>query len=78
LHAYDTKAVELIGALRASHPNAVDAVPPDLVNGEDAIRPDAENFVSTLYAADEQWFADVRSRRIILHRTRILFHHRKG
>jgi NADPH:quinone reductase len=59
---YDTKTVEVIGALRASHPNGVDAVL-DLVNGRDAIRRDAENLkvggnlVSTLYAADEQWFA---------------------
>jgi NADPH:quinone reductase len=60
---YDTKAVEAIGALRASHPNGVDAVL-DLINGKDAIRRDAEilkaggNLVSTLYAADEQWFAE--------------------
>jgi Zinc-binding dehydrogenase len=60
---YDSKAVEVIGALRASHPNGVDAVL-DLVNGKDAIRRDAEilkaggKLVSTLYAADEQWFAE--------------------
>jgi NADPH:quinone reductase len=62
---YDTKAVEVIGALRASHPGGVDAVL-DLINGKDAIRRDAEilkaggNLVSTLYAADEQWFAERR------------------
>lgn len=60
---YDTKGVDDIGALRASHPNGVDAVL-DLVNGKDAIRGDAEilkaggNLVSTLYAADEEWFAE--------------------
>lgn len=60
---YDTKAVEVIGALRASHPGGVDAVL-DLINGKDAIRRDAEilkaggDLVSTLYAADEQWFAE--------------------
>jgi NADPH:quinone reductase-like Zn-dependent oxidoreductase len=59
---YDTKGVDVIGALRASHPCGVDAVL-DLVNGKDAIRGDAEilkaggNLVSTLYAADEEWFA---------------------
>ena len=38
---YDTKAVDVIDALRASHPDGVDAVL-DLVNGTDAIRRDAE------------------------------------
>jgi D-arabinose 1-dehydrogenase-like Zn-dependent alcohol dehydrogenase len=38
---YDAKGVDVIGALRASHPNGVDAVL-DLVNGKDAIRGDAE------------------------------------
>ena len=52
----------MIDALRASHPGGVDAVL-DLVNGPDAIRRDAEipksggSLVSTLYAADEGWFA---------------------
>jgi NADPH:quinone reductase len=60
---YDTKAVEVIDALRESHPDGVDAVL-DLVNGKDAIRCDAEilkrggSLVSTLYAADERWFAE--------------------
>ena len=59
---YDSKAVEVIDALRASHPDGVDGIV-DLVNGSDAIRRDAEilksggSLVSTLYAADEGWFA---------------------
>ena len=59
---YDTKAVDVIDALRSSHPNGVDAVL-DLVNGADAIRRDAEilkpggRLVSTIFAADEGWFA---------------------
>jgi NADPH:quinone reductase len=66
---YDTKAVDVIDALRASHPNGVDAVL-DLVNGPDAIRRGAEilkpggHLVSTIYAADEGWFAE---RRITAH-----------
>jgi NADPH2:quinone reductase len=60
---YDTKVVDVIDALRAAHPNGVDAVL-DLVNGADAIRRDAEiirpggSLVSTLYAADKGWFAE--------------------
>jgi NADPH:quinone reductase-like Zn-dependent oxidoreductase len=60
---YDTKSVEAIDAVRAAHPDGVDAVL-DLVNGSSAIRRDAEiiksggNLVSTLYAADEGWFGD--------------------
>jgi NADPH:quinone reductase len=60
---YDTKAVDVIGALRVSHPDGVDAIL-DLVNGPDAIRWDAEilksggSLVSTIYAADEGWFAE--------------------
>jgi len=59
---YDTKAVDVIDALRASHPDGVDAIL-DLINGSDAIRRDAEilrsgaGLVSTIYAADEGWFA---------------------
>jgi D-arabinose 1-dehydrogenase-like Zn-dependent alcohol dehydrogenase len=51
------------GAFRAAHPDGVDAVL-DLVNGPDAIRRDAEilksggSLVSTIYAADEGWFAE--------------------
>jgi NADPH2:quinone reductase len=60
---YDTEAVDAVKALRASHPDGVDAVL-DLVNGSDAIRGDAEilksggSLVSTIYAADEAWFAE--------------------
>jgi NADPH2:quinone reductase len=59
---YDTKAVDVIEALHAAHPEGVDAVL-DLVNGKDAIRRDAEilksggSLVSTIQAADEGWFA---------------------
>jgi NADPH:quinone reductase-like Zn-dependent oxidoreductase len=60
--AYDTAAVDVVEAVRAAHPAGVDAVL-DLVNGKDAIRRDAEllksgaSLVSTVYAADEAWFA---------------------
>jgi NADPH:quinone reductase-like Zn-dependent oxidoreductase len=60
---YDTKAVDVVDAVRASHPDGVDAVL-DLVNGSDKIRRDAEilksggSLVSTLYAADVTWFAE--------------------
>jgi len=60
---YDTEAVDAVNALRASHPDGVDAVL-DLVNGSDAIRRDAEilksggSLVSTIHAADEGWFAE--------------------
>ncbi len=59
---YDTNSVEVVDALRASHPDGVDAVL-DLVNGSGAIRRDAEilksggRLVSTIYAVDEGWFA---------------------
>src|ERR1700722_14104911 len=60
---YDSKAVDVIEALRASHPDGVDAVL-DIVNGAEAIRQDASilreggRLVSTLYAADVAWFAE--------------------
>jgi NADPH2:quinone reductase len=60
---YDTKAVDVVDALRASHPDGVDAVL-DLVNGSETIRRDAEilksggSLVSTIYAAHEGWFAE--------------------
>jgi NADPH:quinone reductase len=60
---YDTEVVDVMGALRASHPDGVDAVL-DLVNGSEAILRDAEilksggSLVSTIYAADEEWFAE--------------------
>jgi NADPH:quinone reductase len=38
---YDTEAVDVLDALRTSHPEGVDAVL-DLVNGSDLIRRDAE------------------------------------
>ena len=49
---YDNKAVDVVDAVL------------DLVNGSDAIRRDAEilksggSLVSTIYAADEKWFAE--------------------
>ena len=60
---YDAKAVDVFEALRASHPDGVDAVL-DLVNSPVAIRRDAEilksggRLVSAIYAADEGWFAE--------------------
>ena len=59
---YDTNAVDVITALHSSYPDGVDAVL-DLVNGSVAIQRDAEilksggKLVSTIYAADENWFA---------------------
>ena len=59
---YDSQVVDVIDALRADHPDGVDGVL-DLVNGPDAIRRDAEvirpagRLVSTIFAADEGWFA---------------------
>jgi NADPH:quinone reductase-like Zn-dependent oxidoreductase len=60
---YDSQAVDVVAALSADHPGGVDAVL-DLVNGPEAIRRDAEiirpggRLVSTIFAADEGWFAD--------------------
>ncbi len=60
---YDTKAVDVIDAMRGAHPDGVDAVL-DLVNGKDAIRRDADIIksggvlISTVYAADVPWFAE--------------------
>jgi len=60
---HDSAAVDVVDALRASHPEGVDAVL-DLINAPDAIRRDAEilkpggSLVSAIYAADEGWFAD--------------------
>jgi D-arabinose 1-dehydrogenase-like Zn-dependent alcohol dehydrogenase len=60
---YDTNAVDAIDALHAAHPGGVDGVL-DLVNGRDAIGRDADivkpggTLVSTIFAADEGWFAD--------------------
>jgi NADPH:quinone reductase-like Zn-dependent oxidoreductase len=62
---YDSQAVDVIDALGADHPDGVDAVL-DLVNGPDTIRRDAEvirpggHLVSTIFAADEGWFAEHR------------------
>jgi NADPH:quinone reductase len=60
---YDSLATDVIDALRAAYPAGVDGVL-DLVDGPDAIRRDAEvirpggRLVSTIFAADEGWFAD--------------------
>jgi NADPH2:quinone reductase len=59
---YDSADVDVVDAIEEQHPDGVDAVL-DVVNGADAIRRDAEilksggRLVSTLYAADEPWFA---------------------
>ena len=61
--AGDAQAADVFDALRASHPDGVEAVL-DLVNGPDVIRRDAEilrsggGLVSTRYAAAEGWFAE--------------------
>jgi NADPH:quinone reductase len=60
---YDSKAVDVIKAIHAAHPDGVDGVF-DLINGKDVIGRDAEilkaggSLVSTVYAADEKWFAE--------------------
>jgi NADPH:quinone reductase-like Zn-dependent oxidoreductase len=60
---YDTQATDVIAALRAARPDGADAVL-DLVSGPEAIRRDAEvirpggRLVSTVFAADEGWFAE--------------------
>jgi NADPH:quinone reductase len=60
---YDTDAGDVIDAVRSAHPDSVDAVL-DLVNGPQAIRRDADilkpggSLVSTIFAADEEWFAE--------------------
>jgi NADPH2:quinone reductase len=60
---YDAEAVDVVDALRTSHPDGVEAVL-DLVNGSDVIRRDAEilkpggGLVSTRYAADKEWFGE--------------------
>jgi NADPH:quinone reductase-like Zn-dependent oxidoreductase len=60
---YDTKSVDAVSAIHAAHAEGVDAVF-DLVNGKDTIARDAEilkpggSLVSTIYAADEKWFAE--------------------
>ena len=59
---HDSKAVEVIDALHAAHPDGVDAVL-DLFSSADTIKRDAEiirpggRLVSTIFAADEGWFA---------------------
>jgi len=60
---YDSKAADVVEAIRASHPGGVDAVL-DLVTGSDAIQRDCEilkpggALVSTIEAASEAWFAE--------------------
>lgn len=60
---YDSSTVDVIDVLRSSHADGVEAVL-DMVNGPEAVRRDAEirkpggRLVTTLYAADEGWFAE--------------------
>jgi NADPH:quinone reductase-like Zn-dependent oxidoreductase len=60
---YDTASGDVFDAIHKAHTDGVDAVL-DLVNGPDAIKRDAEilkpggSLVSTIYAADEKWFAE--------------------
>ena len=59
---YDVTSGDVIDALRECHPDGVDAIL-DLVSGPDPIRRDVEilkkggRLVSTLYAAEDGWFA---------------------
>jgi NADPH2:quinone reductase len=63
VEVYDSKTVDVFEALRASHPDGVDAVL-DIVDGPEASRRNAEiirpggRLVSTLYGADVPWFAE--------------------
>jgi NADPH:quinone reductase len=60
---YDTNTVDVLSALRSSHPDGIDAVL-DLISGPDAIGKDAGilrpggSIVSANHAADEAWFAE--------------------
>jgi NADPH2:quinone reductase len=60
---YDTTTVDAIDGLHTAHPDGVDGVL-DLVNGPDTIGRDANiikpggTLASTIFAADERWFAD--------------------
>jgi len=60
---HDSADRDALEAIRAAHPGGVDAVL-DMVNGSPAIRRAAEilraggRLVSTVYAADESWFAE--------------------
>jgi NADPH:quinone reductase-like Zn-dependent oxidoreductase len=60
---YDTASLDVIDAIHNAHPEGVDAIL-DLVNGPGAIKRDTEilksggGLVSTIYAADEKWFAE--------------------
>jgi NADPH:quinone reductase-like Zn-dependent oxidoreductase len=63
---FDTKSAavpDVIGAIHKAHPDGVDAVL-DLVSDKEKIRRDAEilkpggKLVSTIYSADEAWFAE--------------------
>jgi NADPH:quinone reductase-like Zn-dependent oxidoreductase len=62
---YDSQTTDVIAAIKAKHPQGVDAVL-DVVNGADAIRHDADvlkaggHLVSTTYAADAAWFTERR------------------
>jgi NADPH:quinone reductase-like Zn-dependent oxidoreductase len=59
--AYDVTSVDFVEAIRKGYPDGVDAVL-DLVNDSDLIRRDAEilksggSLVSTIFAADPDWF----------------------
>jgi NADPH:quinone reductase-like Zn-dependent oxidoreductase len=60
---YDATTVDAIDAIHAAHPDGVDGVL-DLVNGSAAVGRDADivkpggTLVSTIFAANEGWFAD--------------------
>lgn len=60
---YDTTSGDVIDAIHRAHSDGVGAIL-DLVNGKDVIKRDAEilkfgrSLVSTIYGADEHWFAE--------------------
>lgn len=60
---FETGAGDVVAAIKAAHPNGVDAVL-DNVSDQDAIRRNAElvrpggRLVSTTHSADENWFAE--------------------
>ena len=80
---YDTEAVDVVGALRACHPDGIDTVL-DLVNRPARsaatlrILKPGGSLVSTLYAATKRGSPSARSRRDTFRRSRTLCHRRKG
>ncbi len=69
---FNTKAGDALKSIREAHPHGVDAVL-DLVSGKDTISADCKvlkpggSLVSTIYSADEKWFAehDIKAHNLI-------------